>query len=275
MTEEEDHAAEQLPLDGAGQKLRLGREAKKLSLEQVAAETRIPIRHLQSIESGQFSALPSRAYAVGFSRTYATVLGLDPDEIVSMVRADLAVAQEEDGTYHSSFEPGDPAKVPSKGLVWFAAIAALLLVAGIVSVFGNYFSAGQGPESLLVQEERERDAELALAEAEGTTEPAAVPPGDGQVVFTALEEGVWARFYDGAGQRLLEKQLADGETFVVPAEASDPQIWTGRPDAFSITIDGQPVAKLAEDDFVMRDVPISAQALLARTQPAEQTTPAL
>ena len=156
MIEEEEQAAVQLPLDGAGQKLRLAREEKKLSVEQVAAETRIPIRHLQSIENGDFSALPSRTYAIGFSRTYANLVGLDQDAVVSEVRAELAVAQEEGQGYHSSFEPGDPAKVPSTGLVWFAVIAAILLVAGVVSFYGSYFSAGEGPASLLLQQGRRR-----------------------------------------------------------------------------------------------------------------------
>lgn len=275
MFEEEDTAEAQLPLDGAGQKLRLRREEQKLTIEQVAAETRIPIRHLQSIENGDFSSLPSRAYAIGFSRTYANAVGLDAETVISEVRAELALSQGEPGEYHSSFEPGDPAKVPSKGLVWFAAIAALLLLAGIISVYGNYFAAGTGPGSLLPHSE---GASAGLAQTDDAVDganasgqaggqgDAAQPSASGQVIFTSLEDGVWVRFYDGAGQRLMEKQMASGESFAVPEDATDPQIWTGRPDAFAITIGGQSVPKLAEDDFVMRDVGVSAQALLNRSQ---------
>ena len=279
MFEEEDTGEAQLPLDGAGQKLRLRREEQKLTIEQVAAETRIPIRHLQSIENGDFSSLPSRAYAIGFSRTYANAVGLDAETVISEVRAELALSQGEPGEYHSSFEPGDPAKVPSKGLVWFAAIAALLLLAGIISVYGNYFAAGTGPGSLLPQGE---GASTGLAQTDDAVDgantsdqaggqgDATQPPASGQVIFTSLEDGVWVRFYDGAGQRLMEKQMASGESFAVPADATDPQIWTGRPDAFAITIGGQSVPKLAEDDFVMRDVGVSAQALLNRSQQAPE-----
>ena len=281
MLEENETKEAQLPLEGAGQKLRLAREEKKLTLEQVAAETRIPIRHLGSIEKGNFSALPSRAYAIGFSRTYATAVGLDAESLISEVRAELALSQGERGEYHSSFEPGDPAKVPSKGLVWFAAIAAALLLAGIISVYGNYFSAGMAPGSLFAGDET-ADAQLArsdggdVAPASGQAdgeELAAQPPASGQVIFTSLEDGIWVRFYDGAGQRLMEKQMANGERFTIPADAANPQIWTGRPDAFAITIGGQSVPKLAEDDFVMRDVAVSAQALLNRTEQASETPP--
>ena len=95
----------------------------------------------------------------------------------------------------------------------------------------------------------------------------------GEVVFTALEDGIWARFYDGNGSRLFEKQMAQGERFVVPAEASSPQIWTGRPDAFSITIGGRSVPKLAEADTVLRDVLIDAASLLARPEPIASASP--
>ena len=277
MIEEEKEATEQLPLEGAGQKLRRAREEKGLGIEQVAAETRIPSRHLEAIERGEFSALPSRAYAIGFSRTYASLVGLDQDAVISEVRTELALAEEEGETYHSSFEPGDPAKVPSTGLVWFAAIAVVLLVAGIISFYGSYFSAGEGPASLLAQEEATDGTELTQADAGADAVPGdaenALAPSEGQVVFTALEDGVWARFYDGSGARLLEKQMANGERFIVPADADNPQIWTGRPDAFAITIGGQEVPKLAEDDFVMRDVSVTAAALLARGQNSEGTSP--
>ena len=55
-----------------------------------------------------------------------------------------------------------------------------------------------------------------------------------------------------------------GETYTVPAEAQGPQVWTGRPDALAITVGGKPVPKLAESERIMKDVPVTAQALLAR-----------
>jgi hypothetical protein len=92
--------------------------------------------------------------------------------------------------------------------------------------------------------------------------PAAAPAGP--VVFTALEDGVWVKFYDASGQQLLEKELARGESYTVPVEASGPKIWTGRPDALTITVGGRTVPKLAEAQVTMKDVPVSAEALLAR-----------
>lgn len=84
------------------------------------------------------------------------------------------------------------------------------------------------------------------------------------MVFTALEDGVWVRFYEEDGERLFEAQMASGDTFELPANASAPRINTGRPDAFAITIDGREVPKLAEEPVTLGDTPISAAVLLAR-----------
>ena len=91
---------------------------------------------------------------------------------------------------------------------------------------------------------------------------------------SALEDKIWAKFYDGAGKQLLQKQLAKGESYTVPADAQNPQIWTGRPDALAITVSGKPVAKLADQQRTMKNVPISAAALVGRPPQPPATQPA-
>ena len=54
MAEEFEHQEGPPEPGGIGAQLRTAREARGLSLEQVAAETRIPQRHLQTIEAGEF-----------------------------------------------------------------------------------------------------------------------------------------------------------------------------------------------------------------------------
>ncbi len=260
MSEEfEGQEEEQLTLGGVGQTLREAREEKGLDLKQVAAETRIPERHLLAIENGDFAALPARTYAVGFSRSYARMLGLDEKLIAADVRAELSIGAEQAGGHVAQFEPGDPARIPSRRLAWLSGLAALLLIVGGFSFYRSHIAPGSGPAPLV-----EDAVEQQLAQTEAT--PSAGIDPDGEVVFTALEDGVWARFYDANGSRLFEKQMTQGERFVVPSDASSPQIWTGRPDALAITIGGRDVPKLADDDTVMRDVAIDATSLLARRE---------
>lgn len=264
------NSAEELPLEGVGQRLRRAREERGLRLEDVAKVTRIPIRHLEVIESGAFSALPARTYAVGFTRTYARMLGLDDKALTDALREELAQQGDARSDRRITFEPGDPAKVPASGLAWAVGIGGVLLMAGVLAWFYSTTQTGTGPAPLVADVPAEPAGVSAPGgDAKAATEPAST--ANGQVVFTALEDGVWVRFYDATGARLLEKQMAQGERFEIPPDAQGPQIWTGRPDAFAITVDGKPVPKLAEDDVVVRDVAISADALLAR--PATAPSP--
>src|SRR5260370_9927491 len=64
------------------------RGERGLSIEQVAASTRIRAEHLRAIEGDRFDSLPAAVYAKGYVRTYATYLGLDADELVALLPDD-------------------------------------------------------------------------------------------------------------------------------------------------------------------------------------------
>lgn len=270
MTEEVDGEEAPPVPGGIGPQLKAARLARGLTLAQVAAETRIPQRHLETIEEGYFSSLPGRTYAVGFSKTYAKLVGLDQGDVVAMVRAELD-AQEPEGMHRpATFEPGDPARVPSARLGWLAVLAlVLLLVGGFFFMRALFIPAAELP-SLVGQEDAAEAGEQAPAP---DAQPAADEIPSGPVVFTALEEGIWVKFYDADGRQLMQKLMAKGERYTVPADADGPQLWTGRPDALAITIGGREIPKLAEEDRVMRDVPVTASALLARSDGADSASP--
>ncbi len=278
MTESGPEHEEQLielPLDRAGDRLRRAREAKGLTLAAVAAQTKIPERHLRLIEAGDFAALPGRTYAIGFGRTTARALGLDENELVSQIRSEL------DGTDGvpparnlQQFEVDDPVKVPSAKTAVIAALVGIGLLVAVFLIWRNFFFPGTDLSPEMAEEQ------AAVASDDGAARPAApaAAPVDpaGEVAFTSREEGVWVKFYDGSGKQLMQKQMAKGERYVVPADADNPQIWTGRPDALDITIGGKAVAALGTAEVTMKDVPVSAKALLARTAPssAASGTPA-
>jgi hypothetical protein len=259
-SEELSRAGEALPAAdaGPGAILRAARLEQRLELSHIAAETRIPLRHLEAIEGDAFEALPSRAYAIGFARSYARVLGLNDGQIVDAVRAELADGSMRRSMPAGGMEPGDPARLPSKGLAWAAAGAVLILAVGIFAFARSYFGADADPGSLLSPE-----PSATIAAAARPAAPAAAAPG-GMVVLTALEDGIWVRLYEEGGERLAERTLKLGETLEVPAAAKDPRINTGRPDALAVTIGGQSVPKLSDKPVTLSGLPVSAAALAAR-----------
>lgn len=84
--------ADDLPL--LGQSLRALREERGLTLEDVAELTRVRRPFLLAIEEMRLDALPSRPFTVGYIRSYAQALGMDPEAAVDRFRAEEPVLDE-------------------------------------------------------------------------------------------------------------------------------------------------------------------------------------
>lgn len=247
-----------------GNRLRRARETAGLSLGDISARTKIAERHLIAIEEDRLSDLAARTYAVGFSRSYARAVELDETEIAEAVRQQLAEGENNwEAPVHETFEPGDPARVPQARLAWIAALSAIVVFVLLYVFWRSFLSPSQSLPDLVRDEPAQRQANEPAAKA---TSPQLSEPS-GAVAFRALEPDIWVKFYDASGTQLFQKQMAMGETYTVPADADGPQIWTGRPDALEITIGGRRVRKLAEKQLILKDVPVTAKALLARGEP--------
>jgi cytoskeletal protein RodZ len=59
------------------------REEQSMSLEEVAAKTKIQVRLLRAIEEGQLEQLPEPVYIQGFIKRFADALGLDGTQFAS------------------------------------------------------------------------------------------------------------------------------------------------------------------------------------------------
>ena len=261
---ERDEQFTELPLDSPGLRLRRAREAAGLTLSDISARTKIAERHLSSIENDAFEALASRAYAVGFTRSYARALSLDEHEYASAVRDEFDRRSLNYERHPSlTFEPGDPARVPTARLAWLSALAAVLVIAVVFALWRNFYSPAVDSGDLAPSAAASAKP-VAVAAAGGSQPVAPGPVAGGEVVFTAQDDGVWVKFYDASGAQLFQKEMVKGERFVVPAGANGPMIRTARPEALQITVAGQIVPVLSERQMIIKDVPVSAAALLAR-----------
>ena len=263
---------ELFPPAHVGESLATARRAQNLTLQDIASRTRIPMRHLEAMEAGKFEALPGRTYAIGFGKAYARAVELPEEDVAQQIREALGGATMVPTREATQFDLDEPSKVPSARLALMAAVTgAVILLAGF-GIWRSYLFPAANVEELA----QAADAASASAAAPSKPKAAATPAAPAvdpkaEVVFTATEDNIWIKFYDGEGKQLMQKQMALGEQYTVPADAVDPQVWTGRPDAFEITVGGRTVPPLGTSEVAIKDVPVTAAALMARPAPQPET----
>ena len=239
----------------AGATLRAAREARGLTLDDVSARTRVPLRHLEAIEAGAYATLPSGAYAVGFARAYARAVGVSDALIAKQVRAEVDRAGPRKPEY-TPFEMADPARVPSRGLAVIAAglALAILILGGLWFASTRFGTGGESTTST-------PDAVVAAVPA--APQPSPTPASGGQVTLAASDE-VWLRVYDADDKTLYIGTMKPGERFDVPAQARDPKINVGRPDKLQVTLNGSAVPPLGTGERPIKDVRVSGAAIAER-----------
>ncbi|HEX8669888.1 MAG TPA: RodZ domain-containing protein [Allosphingosinicella sp.] len=257
-----------------GERLRAARKAKRLSLDDVARQTRIPIRHLEHIERGEWDALPAITYSVGFARSYASAVGLDGPAVGAELREQLGGGggiRNSGAPSVAHYEPADPARVPPRPLAIATIVLVVLLVGGYMVWRSS--AVGDSPADAAL-EQIEAPATAPHATPQRPPGPAAAAPAaaNGPVVLTAAQE-VWLRIYQKGGPKLYEGTLKAGEHYEVPAAAQAPLILTGRPDAIQVTVGGRPIPPLGAPQKTIADVSLRPADLVARLQPGAAPGP--
>ena len=68
-----------------GQNLRQARQARNITLQEIAATTKVSSRALQALEDEHFELLPGGVFNKGFVRAYARCVGLDEEKTDSRI----------------------------------------------------------------------------------------------------------------------------------------------------------------------------------------------
>jgi len=109
-------------MSSLGPYLRGLREAKGMSLDDIARSTRVGRRHLEALESDTFGELPAPVFVKGFIRAYCEFLGCSPEKALDLYR-------ETTGEPASSQGPMRPLLAPRSRRLGPLAISIVLFVA--------------------------------------------------------------------------------------------------------------------------------------------------
>ena len=125
------------------EQLRSAREAKNLTIEQVAETTKLRTDHLRALEEGDFSVFSAPIYIRGSVKSYAAALKLDTAAVLAELAAELK------GTEKYSEPPplGDNKKTLVDSLTlllakvnWKVGFAGIVIAALVLIVSVSYWA---------------------------------------------------------------------------------------------------------------------------------------
>ena len=220
-------------------RLRAARERAGLTIEDVAAATRIRAASLEAIERGDFAALPGQFYARAFLRTYASYLGLSPQAIVGEYDAEAPRTPPSPATapaWQSSARRASSqfvAAATSTGVV-IALVVGLLALA----VARHRSDTPASPEPGAVATTGTTPA--VPAGASGQSPPGAPVQAAPQALAIEIQAAA-PMWVTGAadGKRVLYRLLAPGERVSIKAQDSL-AFRVGDASAFTYSINGVP-----------------------------------
>lgn len=227
-----------------GEKLRQAREARGISISDVAEQTRISALYLQSIENDDYRTLPGGIFNKGFVKSYAKFVGIDDQEAMAdysqlMMQQNFGAAEEEPKTYRPEVLTDD-SRSTSFGTILLA-LLILGLLGGGVYYFLNYWNASPQPVANSSVNNRPDNANVNANTAVSTPTPAPVL-NEVKVELTPLSSPISV------------SSTVDGKTTNKTVAVNEPLVLTGQdsvklayyrgftPDKIKLVINGKEIA---------------------------------
>jgi transcriptional regulator with XRE-family HTH domain len=210
--------------------VRLAREAKGLSLKQVADATKLSVRSIEALESGKFASLPEGIYRRSMVRAVAIEVGLQPDDLLKT----FSIAHPDELQAREAVALAEMQAPKSSSMQAMLAIAGALvpILAGVV-YFGFAFPRPAAPLRATRTTEGRRPE---IVPAGGFAE---APPVDRRpVVMTLTLSSRCALRVVADGREVIGRTVEAGETLSV--ELGDEVLLSGdNAAAVQFSINGQ------------------------------------
>lgn len=234
-----------------GLRLRAAREARQISLRDIAATTKISIGALEALEENNVRELPGGIFTRAFVRAYAAEVGLDPEEttrdFVAQATADEVDEEETSeprGHEHDLFR----SQQRMAGTVLKLALVAAP-VAGLLLFLGTRGIGTDAPES--------PPAAVETAPPSARIERVVTAPPsvrEGLTIALRPREDCWISLtLDGASEPVVLRTMRAGESVVFEAD-DEINLIVGNPSAFAFTINQQVGKSFATGDPITLNI---------------------
>jgi cytoskeleton protein RodZ len=205
-----------------GTSLAAARETRGWSLADAERLTNIRVRHLAALERGDYDALPGRAYARAFLRTYATALDLDANQLVARFEELVPVDDVEE-------LPPPRRELPLRKL------ATVGVVAGVLAVVAWAGTSSHPNRTTPPAQAASPAAAPVVQEPPPPTTTVAAPSHSSALVVSATRGRCWLLVRAGGtatGQVLFEGVLEQGQS----KRFSEAKVWIrfGAPSAVDV-----------------------------------------
>ena len=155
-----------------GAKLRAAREREGVSLRQIAASTKISTAALEALESNDLERLPGGIFTRSFVRSFASEVGLDPEEAVREFLAQSGVERMLTGSVYADDSEDNAQYLSQQGVAKTALWIILLSVPiAVLLIFLGWEGEPEESASSAAPVLDERSAEVDAGPEGATTPP--------------------------------------------------------------------------------------------------------
>lgn len=183
----------------AGEILRGERARQKMPIEKVASQLLIKKEHLQALEEGDWAKLPEPAYIKGFIKSYANLLGINPDYLLALVRREYDEKKFQAKT--ADFRHQKRLMFTPEKLTPAAFVVGLVIF--VTYLFLQYTSIAKSPKLEITTPADDLTTTAAVIEVAGQTEEGTTVSVDGQLVLV-----------DSSGKFFYQLKLEEGQNII-------------------------------------------------------------
>lgn len=262
---------------GVGRRLQQAREARGLSLAQVASRTKISVGQLSLLEAEDYGRLPHGIFIRGFLRATAGTIGLDPDEVVRQFNEELgpatpALPPAEVPVERVSHGPAVRLRIapvpwaPSRAGGW---VAAVVMVGAAVMAASWLRGVPDRPAALEPAASAAAPgvpAAVGQAQPVGTVGRGTAPASVGVTLTLAADRPCWVSLTVD-GDRVIHRTLTAGEQ-VTATMRQQARLRAGDAGALRVSANGARAQRIGADGEVRTLVltPATYPAVLAATR---------